>query len=287
MALVLAAATVLLLAGIVALLRVQGSDQLEIVVGGMAGAATASIAMLVRPGGLVSMQDTFERHGALAVFVPALAGLAAGGFSVLLAVGLFSSPLQGKSLTSGAIFGGLYGLLLGGWANRILGAQASTATQTTIVEAALSEVDRQLRAPQQHRYTGRVLVAVDTTHAQTLVVGSLLVRFVPQGTESPHSTVGSSREWTSGALQISEGATTDFVSFDLSVIPDNALTSVPRAREVTVPASAVSEVYEFTLALDSANRTVAADSTPSVVLLSVAQGGRTVQLIEIPVSLGP
>jgi len=282
-ALLMAVATVLLLGGIVVLLRQHSDDQLQVIIGGLAGAATASASQLIRSGGLEAMNKTIARNGLVGVFMPLVAGLAAGGFSVLVAIGLFSVRTDHLSLTAGAIFGGIYGLLLGGWANTILGAQATGIDEATIVQAALGEVDRQVRLPPHHRYRGQVRAAIDTSGAGTLVAGVLRVGFGPAQPEPAAGPSPPNERWIVGAVQVDEGANTDLVPFDLTIIADSDVTAVPRARQVLVPAAEPSEIYEFTLTRDTA--TGPGDRPSVAVLLSVAQGGQTLQLIELPLAL--
>jgi hypothetical protein len=273
-----------LISGVVVALDRPNTQEWQVIIGGLAGAVAASIALLLRSGGLGEMEDRLARHGVIAIFIPIITGLAAGAFSVLTALALFHNA---DSLASAAVFGGLYGLLLGGWSNSVLG-HVKAEEEPTIIEAALAQLGREVGALQSRRYNGDVRARFEpATEDRELVLGSLKLLFVPVD-----RSFASDADWVPGPVRIDDGEVADSVPFEVSIIADARLVVYPRSREVVVPAREVSDVYDFTIARAQLHteepRALRDQEEPRphprmpVVLVDIAQGGRTVQLLELP-----
>ncbi len=284
LALVLVAVTAVLIAGTVTLLDGRGTDQKQVIIGGLAGSVASSVAMLLRRGGLVPLEDTLARYGFMAVFVPVVSGMAAGAFSVLTAIALFSVRSGQASLASGAAFGGLYGLLLGGWTNSLLTDQGNAVEARTIADIALSEIGLGVTGARSQQYNGTVRLRFSPEDGDGIVLGSLCIVFVPAARANSDDDQG----WVTGPIRVDEGELADEASFAVSVIVETGLAAFPRSRELTVPVAEVSDMYDFTIVRDVAPTDAEGGSaswpTAPTLLVDIGQAGRTVQLIELPAS---
>lgn len=275
LAAILSVVAACLVAGVVATLSLDNTQENQVIVGGLAGAVAAAIALLLRGGGLSEMQNLFATRGAIAVFVPLITGLAAGAFSVLTALALFGDA---ESLASAAVFGGLYGLLLGGWSNSVIG-RARALEEPTVLQAALTQIEEEVVGTRKsRRYNGSVHARFQPAAGhRERVLGSLQIVFVPA-----HVGREPSEGWLKGPVRIDDGEPAAEVPFEVAVIADTQVVAYPRMREVIAPAAAASDQDEVTLARAEAPSVEATVASPSTVLVDIAQAGRTVQLLEIP-----
>ena len=161
--LVLLVLTATIIALVIVELDRAATDAWLVTIGGLSGAATSSIAGLIQPGGRKRFDRVVSRNGIAGAFVPIVAGFAAGAFSVLAVVALFT-PAR-NSNASAALLGGLYGLLLGGWANVILtgvsrgekeASISETEKEASILAATIADVGRGLVGVPPQRYDGFV-----------------------------------------------------------------------------------------------------------------------------------
>jgi hypothetical protein len=271
----------------------QPTRELVVLVGGQAGAAASGTTRLVR----ISVRSSLDRTEApfAAVFVPFISGFAAGAFSVLTALALFSTGPDSPSVASAAVFGGIYGLLLGGWANALfLAEETSELDRRSLLQAAVADVVGVV-SPVAFKYNGDVLAWFSPAAERGRLAGSLMVAFVPREKKPPKESMNA----TTGPVRIDEGSSADVVPFEVSVLTPPDFGAYPRSRVLQVPASKPSDQYEFTIVRESGDsaeskpmsqrrsvgRSTAAAVAVPTVLLDVSQGGRTVQLLEIPMTV--
>jgi hypothetical protein len=308
---VLVFATVVLLVVLVSSLDRSPSDRSFVIVGGVAGALASSIATLIRTGGQRAAVDVFNKYGLLGPIIPAVAGFAAGTFSLLTVTALFA-PMT-RSLTSAAVFGGIYGLLL----EPILRGAATGADEHTILGAVLQHAHSEMTASESHKYNGTIFVQFKANDSAGRVAGAVNISFVPEELSATHEEpLGAIK----GPVRVDEGIASDSVPFDVGILAPAGFSAFPRTRTVAIPATQASDTYSFTLVRDGQAETLesAAEVTPAsgshgaeilpvstevsarlnaptkgrsskpvsidVVVIDISQSGRTIQLIEVPMT---
>jgi len=312
---VLVFATVILLVVLVWSLDRNPSDRAFVIVGGVAGALASSIATLIKTGGQRAAVDVFNRYGPLSPIIPAVSGFAAGTFSLLTVTALFA-PMT-RSLTSAAVFGGIYGLLL----EPTLRGAATDANEQTILGAVLQHAHSEITASESHKYNGTIFVQFKTNDSAGRVAGAVTISFVPDELSATHEKpLGA----ISGPIRVDEGIASDSVPFDVGILAPAGFSAFPRTRSVSIPATQSSDSYSFTLVRDGQAETPDSDaeaapasgsqvagivsptpavgvpvntpllevppkgrsSNPSsdVVVIDISQSGRTIQLVEVPMT---
>jgi hypothetical protein len=257
--------------GTVLMLRLKSTDFNIVGIAGVAGAASSSVALLLRRGGLPRFTRTVASNGSLAVVGPVVGGLFAGAASLLLAVALLDPE---PSLPSSAVFGGLSGLVLGGWVNQALTPRPEDLADGRLAPAAVEEVVSFWR--RRYNYKGRVLLEAKTVRRTGLHLSTLSLTFVPDSVRvDQHAD-------TAGPVRVEDGTDAGEVPFEIAILSTGAVDAYPRSLAVKVPADRASDPVEFTLTLPAAGTdSGAADSPAGTVLVDISQAGRSLQLLEI------
>jgi hypothetical protein len=98
------------LAGVVFLLGQGASAQNAALIAGLAGATTATVALLIRPGGWRYLQGWIARYGAYVALIWFVGGFMVAAFGILAATTLLGAR---ASLSGAAVSGALLGLAVG------------------------------------------------------------------------------------------------------------------------------------------------------------------------------
>jgi hypothetical protein len=253
---------------------------------GSAGAAASCLGALLRQGGLTPARDSPGRESWIFPSVTAVAGFAAGAFSLLLALALLAPALtranSSGNAASAAVFGGIYGLLLGGWAQKLMAAPGVEGTAQALKSAIATRTAGLFAVPVRSRYNGKIGASVRGADGADLVQGILGVRFIPGGAAEKFEP----GEQTVQVL-VDDGEDAPSADFVVTVVCGPGLDSYPRSRAVSVPVGKASEKFEFTLVREPAEAESAdapsADRGARSALIDVSQAGHTIAVMEVPV----
>jgi len=257
-----------------------------LLVAGSAGAAASCLGALLRQGGLTPPRGPSGRDNWIISIVTAVAGFAAGAFSLLLALALLAPPNSSSNAASAAVFGGIYGLLLGGWAQKLMTSpgveDAAQALKSAIDTKATGLFADRVRS----RYNGKIGASIRSADGAELVQGILGLRFIPsdaaESFESGERTV---------QVLVDDGEDAPSADFVLTVVCGVGLESYPRSRAVNVSTGEASEKFEFTLVRESAEDDASDAQSPDRgarnVLIDISQAGRTIAVMEVPVPVTP
>jgi hypothetical protein len=134
------------------------------------------------------------------------------------------------------------------------------------------------------RYNGRIGASIRSVAGADLVQGVLGVRFIPAAAPNQELSV----DERGSQVSVDDGEDEPSASFVVTVVSGSGLESYPRSRAVSVPIDETSETFEFTLvreqALTGELEVVGTAPAARSVLIDVSQAGRTVQLLELPIT---
>jgi hypothetical protein len=273
-------------AGVIYLLDAAPSDRNRVLIGGLAGATASATAFLIGTRGWQLFAERSGQYGILAACTSFVAGFTGGAFSVLLAIGIWPINSRAANLAAPAVFGGVYGLILGALALQLL--PGDKAERSSLFGAALQNIQEQLGPPVLVNYDGYLDISAKPAVEQGLVLGRLQGKFAPrQEDKTAPEAAGEKRS----RILIQGGAEQDTVPFVLSIVGNSAVSGYPRRMTVQAPADRSSEVFEFTLVREAEETEADGDrNAPDqgervTVLLDVSQGGRTIQLVELGLNI--
>ena len=152
-----------------------------------------------------------------------VAGFSGGAFSVLLAIGIWPISSRTANLAAPAVFGGVYGLILGALALQLL--PGDKAERSSLFGAALQNIQEQLGPPVLVNYDGYLDISAKAAGEQGLVLGRLQRKFAPrQGDKPAPEAEGEKRS----RILIQGGAEQETVPFVLSIVGNSAVSGYPR-----------------------------------------------------------
>jgi hypothetical protein len=241
------------LVAVIWLLGWSSTDRNLTLMGGISGATTALIALVLRATE-PSRDAKAIRSRRAAAILSYPAGFLAGGFSVLAAIALLGIMPQRASMPGAAMIGGLYGLVLGAyWAKAI----ETAAARDTLLAPTVAAVENRLLSSPRTNWTGKVLASARRVEGE-IILGEVTVWFVPQvggrrqkksGTaELASSDNGKSlSEVSSTSLTIQDGKDGTNAEFLITISGGEEMPVFPRRQLAKVPTDAVSEMYQFKL----------------------------------------
>ncbi|MER6031682.1 hypothetical protein [Streptomyces sp. NPDC001851] len=257
----------------VAMLVLERTHYNIVVIGGTAGSAASSIALLFRRGGLPEFIKTIENHAILAVIAPIIGGFFVGSFSLMTVIALFNLEMHGTPLASSAVFGGLCGFISGGWINRTLTPISGAESERNVASVAIERIAEAWRG--RYNYRGRVAIEVKAARGSQLLLGTLVVTFIPEA-------VSDACEYdVSGGLRVEDGSESEEVPFEISILEGGLLEVYPDSLAVKVPAAKKSQPIEFTVTRPREQQPIPGESSQYALLVDVSQAGRSLQLLEI------
>lgn len=305
------------LVAVIWLLGWTSTDRNLTLMGGISGATTALIALVLRATEPSRDAKAISSRRAAAI-LSYPAGFLAGAFSVLAAIALLGIMPQRASMPGAAMIGGLYGLVLGAyWAKAI----ETAAARDTLLAPTVAAVENRLLSSPRTNWTGKVLASARRVEGE-IIVGEVTVWFEPQagrrrrrsGTAEMASPDNgkSSSEVSSTSLTVQDGKDGTSAEFLITVSGGEEMPVFPRRQLAKVPTDIVSEKYQFkllastegksegdgelSLGKDQLDEPAAVPSMvgaalkveavelrgriPRPILIDIAMAGRTVQVIE-------
>ncbi|SKT79080.1 hypothetical protein [Mycobacteroides abscessus] len=275
-----------------------------LIAAGSAGAAATSLATIPRfrgdfasPAGGAAEDGTAPGLLLVSTLIPPLSGFAAGAFSLLVGMVLLTGNRPTEA-ASAAVYGGLFGLMLAGSAQSLLGPQQLLdGVQTAMGGLGLR------RELQSARYSGRVVARLQNAGESGLVAAKLVVAFLPERAYSrgifrrqgkwavdvdkpveDRSSPGESRKseigYGVGQIIVEDGQKLSRAEFVVTVVPGTGYESLPKSRIVTIPSREPSIDYEFTIVRRSDESRPAHVRGKPQVVVDVAQRGRTICLLQ-------
>lgn len=289
-----AAALLLLAIGVIAVVTTvllldrsqqEGGFLNLLLLAGSAGAAASCLGVLLQENGFATLRAPSGKYGWLISLVPPVAGFAAGAFSLLLALALLTPADSPRNAASAAVFGGIYGLLLGGWSQKLLAAPVLADAAETLESAITTTAGTLFSEATRTRYDGRIAASIRSSEGITFVQGILGVRFIPSATDQDLDDGEHSAQ-----IRVEDGEEGPWANFVITVVSGSALESFPRSRSVKVPTDQVSDKFEFTIVHEpttevQGDQVEATSQLGRSILIDVTQAGRTVQLLEIPMDV--
>lgn len=244
------------LVAVIWLLGWSSTDRNLTLMGGISGATTALIALVLRATE-PSRDAKAIRSRRAAAILSYPAGFLAGGFSVLAAIALLGIAPQRASMPGAAMIGGLYGLVLGAyWVKAI----ETAAARDTLLAPTVAAVENRLLSSPRTNWTGKVLASARRVEGE-IIVGEVTVWFEPQagrrqrksGTPELASADNgkSSPAVSSTSLTIQDGKDGANAEFLITISGGEEMPVFPRRQLAKVPTDAVSEKYQFKLLASS------------------------------------
>lgn len=305
------------LVAVIWLLGWPSTDRDLTLMGGISGATTALIALVLRATE-PSRDAKAIRSRRAAAILSYPAGFLAGAFSVLAAIALLGIEPQRASMPGAAMIGGLYGLVLGAyWAKAI----ETAAAQDTLLAPTVAAVENRLLSSPRTNWTGKVLASARRVEGE-IILGEVTVWFEPQAVRrqrkarvveiSSQDSGKSSSEVSSTSLTIQDGKDGSHAEFLITISGGEEMPVFPRRQLAKVPTDTASEKYQFKLlassegksggdgeltigkgrpdesaavpiVVDAALKAEAAELGRRIrrpILIDIAMAGRTVQVIE-------
>jgi hypothetical protein len=246
---------ILSLAAVVWMLNWRATDQSLTLMGGLSGATTALIALMLRATESPRDSQAF-RFRRIAALLPYPAGFLAGAFSVLAAIAFLGIVTARASMSGAAMIGGLYGLVLGAyWAKTL----ESAAARETLLAPTLAAVEGRFLPSTRTNWSGRVLAYARRMEGD-IIVGELKVWFEPKpgggkekprsattGTEHDSSQFKASSDASSTDLTIQDGSQGTHAEFVITISGGEEMVAFPRRQVARVPTDTPSEQYQFKL----------------------------------------
>lgn len=254
-----------------------------VITGGLAGTAASTIAVLLNPHGTETLQRTLRQHGPFAAYLSPVAGFVSGAFSVLAALGLFTPDGDRTPVAAAAIFGGVFGLVVApSISAAVFGRGDATGSSHSVLASAVKGLEGVVSPVPIANYDGYVKVMFKRTD-QRLVIGTITGQLLPRslvlGEQMPQTDLA--------RLLVQGGEDRPSVDFLITVVGTSHLSAYPRSSLISAPIDDRSDEFEFSLVredilVEARDERWEVSRASDVILLDVSQGGRTFQLVELP-----
>ena len=221
-------------------------------IGGLAGASTASIAFTLQAS-RAEIERAVSTSRRVVAALTYLAGFVAGGFSIVASLALLGFSTAIASMPGAALLGGIYGIALGAYWSKLLDESTKTGS---VLAPARNALEGRLAGSSVTNWTGSLRASARPATGE-IVLAELSMIFVPESkaksrglgsyATSARSTYGEALHWEVDLL-VQGGDDGDFADFVLSVTAPHGIDVFPRRQLARVARSRESEAYTFSIA---------------------------------------